>query len=593
MGYIPDGMAQRQARWEWVNTHLYRHLVQSRHHPELSPYLRDLLHIQEEQAALLARLSGDPSTANPLPVEVHHGLIPLLDELHDREYQLLQEYLAYQTYFLHDHPEARETAARLAGLQRHQVNLLTDLRSTFRALHGEAGHHGDDHHGDGENAGHGDGAGSYRLEQGYRLEQVVSGLTYATGVTFDEAGQIYVVEAGFAYGTEPGPGRILRVRQDGSTEEVAGSFPGPVTGAVWHRGALYVAAGARGRDAGLGGQIVRVTPGGDRAVIVSGLPTGGDHFTGTLLFGPDGKLYFTVGTTTNSAVVGTDNLPWLRYYAGLHDRPARPVTLTGANFITPNPLTGQEHDTAVTGPYKPFGQPCRPGETVPAALPANGTILRCNPDGSGLETVADGFRNPFGLRFGPDGNLYASDNGADVRGSRPVRHDWDNFWQVTGGGWHGWPELYSGLPVTLPHFRPPEGRAPDFVLAAHPPLASQPLVRFKHHVSANKFDFSLSEGFGHVGQVFLAQTGGMGWGHHEAPLGFKVVRFHPLTGQIRDFLINPHGDKRYPGPIRPVEAKFSPDGSALWVVDFGLLGRVDQGLNPQPKTGALWRVVRA
>ena len=52
-----------------------------------------------------------------------------------------------------------------------------------------------------------------------------------------------------------------------------------------------------------------------------------------------------------------------------------------------------------------------------------------------------------------------------------------------------------------------------------------------------------------------------------------------------DFYVN---TKRMPGangPERPISARFSPDGKALYVVDHGV--RTIQ------KSGALWKIVRA
>jgi glucose/arabinose dehydrogenase len=42
-----------------------------------------------------------------------------------------------------------------------------------------------------------------------------------------------------------------------------------------------------------------------------------------------------------------------------------------------------------------------------------------NADGSGLEVYAWGLRNPYGVQWGPDGQLYVTDNAYDERGSRP------------------------------------------------------------------------------------------------------------------------------------------------------------------------------
>ncbi|MDP9473832.1 MAG: PQQ-dependent sugar dehydrogenase, partial [Chloroflexota bacterium] len=45
----------------------------------------------------------------------------------------------------------------------------------------------------------------------------------------------------------------------------------------------------------------------------------------------------------------------------------------------------------------------------------NGAVLRCTPDGSDLELVAWGLRNPYGIAFHPDGRLFATEHGSDER----------------------------------------------------------------------------------------------------------------------------------------------------------------------------------
>jgi len=47
---------------------------------------------------------------------------------------------------------------------------------------------------------------------------------------------------------------------------------------------------------------------------------------------------------------------------------------------------------------------------TPAVLDIEGTILKCNLDGSGLETYAQGLRNPYGITFGPLDKIYVTDN---------------------------------------------------------------------------------------------------------------------------------------------------------------------------------------
>jgi quinoprotein glucose dehydrogenase len=97
-----------------------------------------------------------------------------------------------------------------------------------------------------------------------------------------------------------------------------------------------------------------------------------------LRFGPDGKLYFTLG-----------------------DR--------GAHIPQPNGRTIELHET--------------------------GAVFRCDPDGSNLEVFAFGLRNPQELAFDQFGNLFTGDNNSD--GGDPAR--W--VYLVEGGdsGWRiGW-----------------------------------------------------------------------------------------------------------------------------------------------------------
>ena len=76
--------------------------------------------------------------------------------------------------------------------------------------------------------------------------------------------------------------------------------------------------------------------------------------------------------------------------------------------------------------------------------------MRCDPDGSNLELVAWGLRNPYGLAFLPDGRLLALDLGINDRGSRPVGDAPSCLYEIRAGSWYGWPDFAAGVPVTHP-----------------------------------------------------------------------------------------------------------------------------------------------
>jgi hypothetical protein len=46
------------------------------------------------------------------------------------------------------------------------------------------------------------------------------------------------------------------------------------------------------------------------------------------------------------------------------------------------------------------------------------------------------------------------------------------------------------------------------------------------------------------------------------------------------------------GLERPVAVRFDPEGTSLYVVDFGVLLQSAKGSTPQKETGVLWRVTK-
>lgn len=442
-------------------------------------------------------------------------------------------------------------------------------------------------------------AADVAVPPGYTVDVVATGFTFPTGVTFDADGRPIVSESGYSYGEVFAEPRLLAVEADGSTRVIAtGGNTGPWTGVTFDRGDFFVAAGDVRGD----GKILRVRPDGEIATLVAGLPSRGDHHTNGPVVGPDGMIYFSQGTATNSGVVGEDNarFGWLKRFPEFHDVPGADLVLAGVNFETADPRAPGENRKVTTGAFVPFGTPTQPGQTIKGRVRASGAVLRVARDGGEPELVAWGFRNPFGLAFAPDGRLYVTDNGFDDRGSRPVWGAPDFLFRVEPGAWYGWPDFVGGEPITADRFRPPGQPARQFLLARHPSRPPAPLARFAVHSSADGFDFSRAAAFGHVGEAFVALFG------DEAPatgktlhsVGCRVVRVDLHSGVIEDFAVN-RGPAAGPaskigggGLERPLAARFSPDGRALYVVDFGIMRHDDEGAKPQPGTGVLWRITR-
>jgi glucose/arabinose dehydrogenase len=437
------------------------------------------------------------------------------------------------------------------------------------------------------------------LVPGYRIEPIVTGLTFPSAVTFDGEGRPCIVEAGYCYGEVFTKPRLLRLESDGRLTTLAtGRDNGPWTGCAWSDGDFYVAEGGVLE----GGRILRIDERGTIEALIEDLPSRGDHHTNGPAVGPDGKLYFAIGTATNAGVVGEDSAKFggLARAPDFHDIPGADIVLRGSNFTTKDAL-GRSGGEVSTGAYMPYGTPTRAGQMVRGRTICTGSVLRMPKDGGDPELVAWGLRNPFGLAFAPDGALYVTENGYDERGSRPVWGSADHLWRIEPGRWYGWPDFSGGLPVSREDFDPPGGPAPHRLLAKDPERPPLPVASFACHSSADGLDFSRNPEFGYVGDAFVALFGDQvpATGKLLAPVGYKVVRVELDGGVIEDFAVNraaengPGSRLGTQGFERPIDVRFDPSGRALYVVDFGALTYEGKQEEPHQGTGVLWRITRS
>ncbi len=435
------------------------------------------------------------------------------------------------------------------------------------------------------------------LPEGYTAEVVAAGFNAPDHCTFDDQGYCYVVESGHKISLLP---RILKVDVLTGDYSTFYTFPdsrwhitGAVTGACWHQGYLYV----MNTDT-----LSRIGPDGELEDIVTGLPGVGDHQANYPVVGPDGKLYFGVGTASNCGVIGADNFAyeWLPKHPQFHDIPGQDIRLVGTNFPYQDVL-GSITDTVESGAYSPFGQPTIPEQVIPGNVKCTGSILRCDLDGSNLELMGWGLRNPYGIAFHPDGRLFATEHGMDERGRRYIFGDPDDLYEIHEGEWYGWPDFASGIRLDDPYWGDGgHGRAP--VLAEFPnPTPPRPTASFQTHTAANGMDFSRSEAFGFVGQAFVAMFGDLSpittLRYAASPAGFKVVRVDVSTGRIYDFAVNKIAGQAsllpHSGFERPSHCQFGPD-NALYVVDYGDIDIAPEkgGIRMKEGTGVLWRIRR-
>jgi glucose/arabinose dehydrogenase len=137
------------------------------------------------------------------------------------------------------------------------------------------------------------------------------------------------------------------------------------------------------------------------------------------------------------------------------------------------------------------------GDRTNGEDPRSATIVRFKPDGSNFETFAKGLRNPYGLAFDKDGNLFATDNGPD----NPAAPDELDY--VMEGGDYGFPNYFGS---------PPNGSG-----------TIGPVTTLQTHSSSDGFTFYYGTRFptDYVGNAFIAQ-----WGANsgDPSIGKRIVR---------------------------------------------------------------------
>ena len=421
------------------------------------------------------------------------------------------------------------------------------------------------------------------IPSGYNMEVFAQGLDTPISMQFADDGSLYIAESGI---TSKNP-KVLKL-MNGRLEIIADGFNKGISGISFLKEDIYVSHK---------GTISVIKPDGSRTDILSGLPSGGDYTNSKVVFDSDNKMYFGQGTVTNSGVVGLDNV-WLSDHPFLHDYQGGYIMLQGQNFETKNFFI-EGDETVYTGAFSSYGVSNLPYEVRKGLLKVSGSILRANLDGSKLELVAWGLRNPCYIKFDESQRLFAANRGFDVRGSRPIANASDEFYLIEPGEWYGWPDFSGGEPITLTRFKPQEAEQPEFLLFNHPGEPPKPFALFPPHSSISGFDFNYNSNFGPYGDVYIAEYGSLGPSTvgRKAPyagVGHRISKIDMNTGGVTTFAINQSGFSasvsHEGGFSRLVDLIFGPDG-AMYVLDAGMYD-INVPDSYQPNTGVIWRITK-
>ncbi len=439
---------------------------------------------------------------------------------------------------------------------------------------------------------------------GFEFQVYADHLNGPTAFCWNELGEMIIAEGGID-GADP---HIFGFHKDGTRFEI---YPfgtripifkpgfriyGPIGGMVYYHGRLLVSH----RDENDLGTITSFGMDGSHTTIIAGLPAQGDYSVTDLVISPiNGRLYFGLGSATNSGVVGLDNwdVGWIHHHRTACDIPFKELSLLGYRFDAKNPEASIfAPDLTVTVPFQPFGNSYIT-QIPPAPLRRpTGAIFSISPDGGDPRVEAWGVRNPVGLLVTELGGIYFTDQGMELRGTRPIVDDPDVLFRFVSDTWYGWPDFSRNLhPISDDRFQPPgemivsTGYTRVGYLIDHQasnlrdPDRRLIQAEFKPLSGASKMD--LVPGTGpfreFTGNLVVALWGDRapfatsGQALNNPPPGYKVVLVDRASGNVKDFIYNTMGGpaSRLPSGRdqameRPIDPKFGPDGN-LYILDFG------------------------
>ncbi|MBU3127664.1 hypothetical protein [Clostridium tagluense] len=200
--------------------------------------------------------------------------------------------------------------------------------------------------------------------------------------------------------------------------------------------------------------------------IIKNIPNYGDYNNSLIRVNGD-YLFVTIGSASNSGVVGLDN-SWIDDYPQNHDISPKDITIKGINF-------GEEE----TGSFVSYKTKNIKGQIITGHMIGNSSIIIYNLKTGAQGNFAWGIRNIKGIDFNSEGKIIASVGGMEDRGLRPVIGDSDYIYQIKKNVWYGFPDYAGGDPISSPKFKGTNNNTIPFILDQHP-TTNPPAAIYKH-----------------------------------------------------------------------------------------------------------------
>lgn len=173
----------------------------------------------------------------------------------------------------------------------------------------------------------------------------------------------------------------------------------------------------------------------EREVLIEDIPNKGINKEDTMILINEGKLYLTIGTSTNSGIV---------------DEEGENPDIPPVDII----LSGRNYDENKKGAFVPYNTNTSKGEKIKGNILGSGAIIEFDIQGKKKQLYSYGIRNVKGFDLNSSGDIFAIVGGIEDEGYRPLSGDCDYIYKIEGKGtWYGWPDYSGGDPVNSPRFR--------------------------------------------------------------------------------------------------------------------------------------------
>jgi hypothetical protein len=200
--------------------------------------------------------------------------------------------------------------------------------------------------------------------------------------------------------------------------------------------------------------------------IIKNIPNYGDYNSSLIrVYGE--YLFVTIGSATNSGVVGKDN-QWLMEYPENHDVSPKSITIKGIDF-------GVEK----TGAFVSYKTRNIKGQIITEHIPGNSSIIIYNLTTGAQGNFAWGIRNMKAIDVSSEGKVVVVVGGMEDRGLRPVKGDSDYIYQIKKNTWYGFPDYTGGDPISSPKFKGLNNETIPFILDKHP-TTNPPAPIYQH-----------------------------------------------------------------------------------------------------------------